>query len=278
MHTEPPIPDLASLRSEIDHIDSSVHALLMERGEIIDRLIAVKARQGGGSAFRPDREASMMRNMLARHKGLLPLDTVEGIWRIIISTFTFVQSNFSVHADHADLDFAMRDCARFHFGFTVPLRSHASPKSVIDAVARSDGDLGLIRVQYPEITTAWWSQLTDRNAPKVIARFPMVARSAHPAALPVFVLSRPLAEATSREVVLRALVMDRWMDAVPGVVDSLGGSILGSAAEGVGLSVLVSTPGSVDGVALAEAFQSEGIAEVQQMEIGSHSATFEIGT
>ena len=41
----------------------------------------------------------MMRGLVARHQGLLPLDTVESIWRIIISTFTYVQSPYSVHAD-----------------------------------------------------------------------------------------------------------------------------------------------------------------------------------
>ena len=33
---------LADLRREIDRIDEAMHALLIERGEIIDRLIAVK--------------------------------------------------------------------------------------------------------------------------------------------------------------------------------------------------------------------------------------------
>ena len=84
MPVSEPIETLADLRVEIDRIDASMHALLMERGRIIDRLIAIKARQGGGSAFRPAREASMMRALAERHKGLLPLDTVEGIWRIII--------------------------------------------------------------------------------------------------------------------------------------------------------------------------------------------------
>ncbi len=35
-------PSLADLRSEIDRIDAKMHELLIERGEIIDRLIAVK--------------------------------------------------------------------------------------------------------------------------------------------------------------------------------------------------------------------------------------------
>ena len=90
---------LTDLRKEIDRIDEAMHQLLIERGEIIDRLIAVKRSQDSGtSAFRPAREAEMMRRLVKRHKGILPLDTVESIWRVIISTFTFVQAPFSVHA------------------------------------------------------------------------------------------------------------------------------------------------------------------------------------
>jgi len=91
-----PTDALAELRGEIDRIDLAMHRLLMQRGEIIDRLIEVKRTQcagpGGGCAFRPDREAQMMRALVERHHGLLPLDAVEGIWRVIVSTFTFVQA------------------------------------------------------------------------------------------------------------------------------------------------------------------------------------------
>ena len=91
---------LTDLRKEIDRIDEAMHQLLIERSEIIDRLIAVKRSQDSvTSAFRPAREAEMMRRLVKRHKGILPLDTVESIWRVIISTFTFVQAPFSVHAD-----------------------------------------------------------------------------------------------------------------------------------------------------------------------------------
>ena len=51
----------------------------------------------------------MMRALAERHRGLLPLDTVEGIWRIIISTFTYVQSPYRVHVDVSRGDAAMRD-------------------------------------------------------------------------------------------------------------------------------------------------------------------------
>src|SRR5258708_29256719 len=120
----PGTPSLADLRQEIDRIDETMHSLLMERGDIIDRLIAVKQTQESGSAFRPAREADMMRRLVDRHKGILPLDTAESIWRGIISTFTFVQAPFSVHADLSSGDALMPDSSRFHFGFTVPFVAH----------------------------------------------------------------------------------------------------------------------------------------------------------
>ena len=66
MSKAPPAPpSLQELRKEIDAIDEQVHRLLMARGDIIDRLIQVKQTQEVGSAFRPAREASMMRQLVA---------------------------------------------------------------------------------------------------------------------------------------------------------------------------------------------------------------------
>src|ERR1700716_4435795 len=78
MSQSPPAPpSLEVLRKEIDAIDAQVHSLLMARGDIIDRLIQVKQTQEVGSAFRPAREASMMRQLVERHRGILPLHTLE---------------------------------------------------------------------------------------------------------------------------------------------------------------------------------------------------------
>src|SRR3977135_736855 len=145
MSRAPPAPpSLEVLRKEIDAIDEQVPRLLMARAELIDRLISVKQTQEVGSAFRPAREAEMMRRLVKRHKGILPLDTVESIWRVIISTFTYVQAPFSVHADLSAGDALMRDSARFHFGFTVPFIPHMGAAGVVAAVSASKGDLGLV--------------------------------------------------------------------------------------------------------------------------------------
>src|SRR5829696_4245270 len=151
-------PSLGDLRKDIDRIDEAMHQLLMERGQIIDRLISTKKTQESGSAFRPAREADMMRRLVQRHRGILPLDTAESIWRVIIATFTHVQAPFSVHADLSAGDAMMRDSARFHFGFTVPFVPHVGAAGVVEAVSESKGDLGLV----PAFATnrgAWWTAL-----------------------------------------------------------------------------------------------------------------------
>lgn len=202
------LPSLADLRREIDRIDEEMHGLLMARGDIVDRLIAVKKSQETGSAFRPAREADMMRRLVERHHGILPLDTVESIWRVIISTFTYVQAPFAVHADLSAGDAQMRDSARFHFGFTVPFTAHLGASAAIAAVATSRGDLALV----PATTSrdAWWSALEAEGAPKIIARLPFVERPDHPAAMPVFVISRVAPDALVTEIETWSIHVAGW--------------------------------------------------------------------
>src|SRR6201988_3827918 len=203
-------PSLADLRREIDRIDADMHALLMERGEIMDRLIAVKKTEETGPAFRPAREAEMMRRLVQRHHGSLPLDTAESIWRVIISTFTYVQAPFAVHADLSAGDALMRDSARFHFGFTVPFVPHMGSATVVEAVTASKGDLGLVPAFAIAGGGPWWTALEFASAPKIIARLPFVERADHPAALPVFVISRAAADAMVVETETWSMRVSGW--------------------------------------------------------------------
>jgi len=227
----PKSPALAELRREIDRIDEGMHRLLMERGEIIDQLIAAKQTQESGSAFRPAREADMMRRLVERHKGILPLDTAEGIWRVIISTFTYVQAPFTVHADLSAGDPQMRDSARFHFGFTVPFVAHMGASAVVAAVSESKGDLGLVPAF--AVGGAWWNALEFDTAPKVIARLPFVERADHPAALPVFVVSRAAADAMVREVEVWSVRVAGWSATAARAIGAIAVERLVRNGEGV---------------------------------------------
>jgi chorismate mutase len=253
MTKTPQAPALADLRKEIDRIDEAMHGLLMERAEIIDRLIATKRSQESGSAFRPAREAEMMRRLVQRHKGILPLDTAESIWRVIISTFTYVQAPFSVHADLSAGDALMRDSARFHFGFTVPFVPHMGAAGVVAAVSDSRGDLGLVPATAVAGAGAWWSALEFDSAPKIIARLPFVERADHPAGLPVFVISRVAADAMATEAGVWSVRVAGWgakpAQALSVLTDFLavpdrafdGAALLVTLAQGVNLETVTDT-------------------------------------
>jgi chorismate mutase len=269
---DPPPDALPDLRAEIDRIDAVMHRLLIERGEIIHRLIEAKARQGGGSAFRPGREADMMRGLVSRHHGLLPLDTVESVWRIIISTFTFIQSNYSVHADISGGDAAMRDSCRFHFGFTVPYVPHKSAPEVVGAVANSGGDLGIVRAG--RHASAWWRPLSLPEAPKIIARLPFVERPDHPAGMPVFVVSKPLAEAAARDVILYSVSVQASSLERRSLLSASGLEIVAMCEEGANLFLLIAA--GHETADLANILKRAGALNLRIAEIGSHAARFDV--
>jgi len=268
---------LADLRREIDRIDEQMHALLIERGEIIDTLIAVKKTEESGSAFRPAREADMMRRLVARHHGNLPLETAESIWRVIISTFTYVQAPFSVHADLSAGDALMRDSARFHFGFTVPFEPHMGASSVVEAVSESKGDLGLIPAFAVAGAGPWWAALEFSAAPKIIARLPFVERANHPAAMPVFVVSRVAADAMVTETEVWSMRVAGWkanaLNAIAAFADVI--AVPDSAFDGAALLVSVERGGIA---AVSDALVKTGASIRSSALVGSHATRYTIPT
>jgi len=269
-------PSLGDLRKEIDRIDETMHHLLMERGEIINRLISVKKTQESGSAFRPAREAEMMRRLVQRHHGILPLDTAESIWRVIIATFTHVQAPFSVHADLSAGDALMRDSARFHFGFTVPFVPHLGAAGVVAAVSASKGDLGLVPAFATTGGGAWWTALEFESAPKIIARLPFIDRPDHPAPLNVFVVSRVAADAMVTEVEIWSVRVSGWGAAAARAVSGLAETIAvpDSAFDGAALLVSVPAGGKLDDVTAA--LVKTGASVRSTALVGSHATRYTV--
>jgi hypothetical protein len=249
----------------------------MERGEIIGTLIKVKRTQESGAAFRPAREASMMRKLVERHRGILPLDTVESIWRVIIATFTYVQAPYSVHADFSAGDALVRDSARFHFGFTVPLSAHLGAAAVVAAVARSKGDLGLVPATAVAGSGAWWTALEEESAPKIIPRLPFVERGDHPASLPLFVVSRPIAaDGAVIEVQTWSIRVAGWSAAASRAIATLAEVIAVPHGEFDGAALLASIPPgrSLDDV--VQALVAAGASVRSTALVGGHATRYTV--
>lgn len=230
---------LGELRDTIDTIDKEMHRLLVERGAIIDSLIRTKGTEKAGAAFRPGREADMMRRLVARHRGQLPITTVEHIWREIITTFTRMQAPFDVAIDgSADSD-RMRDLARFYFGFSVRLVRLSDAAAVVAHVAAT-GDLGVVaRDQKPSVGV-WWRGLGKPSGPQIMAVLPYIEVPERPADLPAFVISPRLSDPTPPDVRILAV-------SVKGDFTTPGGCWMLADAVGNGRTeLLLAVPEALD--------------------------------
>jgi len=267
-------PSLADLRREIDRIDAAMHALLIERGEIIDRLIRAKRTQESGSAFRPAREAEMMRRLVERHRGILPLDTAESIWRVIIATFTYVQAPYAVHADLSSGESAMRDSARFHFGFTVPFVAHMGAAAAVAAVSASKGDLALVPATLVAGVPAWWPALEGEREPKIIARLPFVERADHPAGLPAFVVSRSAPDAMVKEVEVWSVKVAGWGAAASRAIGTLADVLAVPDRVSDGAALLISVPRGRTLDEIGAALVAAGASVASSALVGSHATRY----
>ncbi len=158
---------LPALRSELDRIDDALHDLLMQRAEIVEQV----ARSGKPAAFRPGREASIIRRLLARHHGALPPVTLVRIWRELLAGTTSMQGRFSLAVGDPDQGATLTHLAQEHFGVLTPLLTCASADQALAAV--SQGDTSIAVLPYPSDRETWWVAL-PRHEPRlhVIARLP----------------------------------------------------------------------------------------------------------
>ncbi|WP_180966780.1 chorismate mutase [Cohaesibacter celericrescens] len=240
---EKAVPTLDELRQRIDRIDESIHLNLIERSEIVEALIAVKRTDKPGAAFRPGREMDMMRRLVGRHRGILPITAVEHLWREIIATFTHMQAPYEVVVEPgADL----RDMARFYFGFTVGFTQAQTRDQVIEQVRTGQGRVLGVAGNEPDAQKAWWIPLSDKGV-QVIARLPVIAQAGRPAAKDCFVLSMPLMDTTVPDIRLVALSAPSG-SGVDDAITSVGGGILSRVMEEGHCEILAAMPFSVSNV------------------------------
>ena len=175
---EEPLPSdgwpggLAALRARLDEIDDDMHDLLMRRALVVEQV----AKAGKRGAYRPGREASMIRRLLARHSGPLPPQALVRIWRELLAGTTAMQGPFSVAVCQTDTAMGFIQVAREHFGALTPMHVHRSPAQAIAEVSADTASVAVLPL--PSETEpprdAWWTALLHRDAPRihVVARLP----------------------------------------------------------------------------------------------------------
>lgn len=167
--------DLVALRAELDRIDGSLHALLIERSGVVERV----AKAGKRGAYRPGREASIIRRLLREHCGRLPPQTLVRIWRELLAGTTAMQGSFSVAVCEPDGRTCFTQVAREHFGALTPLHAYGSAAQATAAVSRGTATVAVLAMPSEAEATAepWWTSLLQRDEPRVhvVAKLPFWA-------------------------------------------------------------------------------------------------------
>jgi hypothetical protein len=179
-----------------------------------------------------------------------------------------------VHADVASNESAMRDSARFHFGFTVPYVAHFSAAAAVEAVARSKGDLALVSAISSR--TPWWIELEAQGAPKIIARLPFIERADHPAALPVFVVSRVADSAMVTEVEMWSVRVSGWNAEIARALSPLAEIVAVPDTAFDGAALLISVTGASSLEAIKSALIAAGASVRSSALVGSHATRYTV--
>ncbi len=169
--------DLTVLQQEIDQIDTQIHDLLMDRSRIAAEIAA--SERNLALPIRPAREAALLRRLIDRHRGHLPLITVFRIWREMVVGCAVQRQPITVAVSIEDANDPLWDLARDHFGGAVTYRATGLPNQTVRALA--DGSAGIGVVPWPESAPSepWWLPLLTRDDDplRVVAALPALASS-----------------------------------------------------------------------------------------------------
>ena len=164
---------LDDLRRDIDTIDAEMHALIIRRAALVDRIRAVKSRDAI-APIRPGREALILRRLASRHDGGFPFAAIARIWREIIAGITRMEkSDYSVAVFATGENPSYWDLARNAFGSATPMAAFGSVREVVGEVIGKKVTLGVLPFPREGDSDPWWTGLTAPDGPRVSYRLPM---------------------------------------------------------------------------------------------------------
>ena len=168
--------DLKGLRRRLDEIDDKLQDLLIDRAEIVS-MVAASKKHGNLPAFQPAREAEIIRRLVGRHHGALPIATLVRMWREMLAATVRLQSHFGVAVFNPPEQQGFWDLARDHYGSNTPMLAYPVTARVIRAVTDGLTSVGVLPTPRQGDTSPWWPYLlsNDENGPRVIARLPFGA-------------------------------------------------------------------------------------------------------
>ena len=158
---------LDQLRSAIDNLDNEILEALAKRMKLSDQVIAAK---NGAAAFRPGREAALVRQLVINSKVNghdLSQSVILGVWRQIMAA--------SLSRQNGDLAFAVHEtvmpAAAWHMGSALVATSFDQMTPLVDAVAAGQCRYGLVPASHD--VTVLLTAMDQHQHLSIIARTPL---------------------------------------------------------------------------------------------------------
>jgi len=142
---EPTPPELARCRRRIDHLDRCLLELLNRRAELAKEIARLK-QAAGIAVFAPQREASLVEELVRRSRGPLPPQAVRAVFREVIGACRHLQEPLTVACLGPAHTFS-HQAARSRFGRLSRLLAVDELAEVFAAVERGRAQVGVVPVE-----------------------------------------------------------------------------------------------------------------------------------
>ncbi len=137
---------LKELRAQIDALDVKIQALISERARLAVAVAETKQRTGENNFYRPEREAEVLRNVLARNQGPLSEEAMARLFREIMSACRALESRLRIAFFGPQGTFT-QEAALKHFGHGVETVPLAAIDEVFREVESGNAQFGVVPVE-----------------------------------------------------------------------------------------------------------------------------------
>ena len=144
---------LQNIRNKIDIIDNKIHDLLIERAEIVEKVVEEKRKYKEANlvVYRPSREHEILVRIIQRHKGNLPEKSLINIWRNLISSYINMQAELTLNFS-STLDKIVNN----HFGGDI---KKEKTTTAIEAMKKlNENKVNITVLPYPNAHNDWWAK------------------------------------------------------------------------------------------------------------------------
>jgi chorismate mutase-like protein len=144
---------LQNIRNKIDIIDNKIHDLLIERAEIVEKVVEEKRKYKEANlvVYRPSREHEILVRIIQRHKGNLPEKSLINIWRNLISSYINMQAELTLNFS-STLDKIVNN----HFGRDI---KKEKTTTAIEALKKlNENKVNITVLPYPNAHNDWWAK------------------------------------------------------------------------------------------------------------------------